>query len=60
LKPGETVPHILKIREWYGVLAPGRYDVRAEYEVSPGSNLDREFGLTPMTFDYQVAQIVVE
>lgn len=60
LGPQDHLIHTLPLRSWYGDLAPGRYEVRAEYRVPEGSDLVTEYGLTPVTFDGVVAYLQIE
>lgn len=56
LKQGESVS--LRYMLPYTEVKPGKYDFRLKYELSPGSFLDTEFGLTPMKFEQTMILVV--
>lgn len=59
LRPGESVLLTEKLRDRYGNLEPGRYELRVHYELAEGSVPHLQFGLTPLKIDRKVALLQV-
>ena len=60
LKPGESIVCTILLREYYGDLKPGRYELKVSYEIPENSNLSSKYGLTPMSFEYKMYNQVTE
>ncbi len=52
LEAGESVRHIFRLGSWYlrKQLSPGRYELRASYDIPEDSGLIKGYGLTPARF----------
>jgi acetylornithine deacetylase len=58
LKPGEAAEGECSF-ERYGRMKPGRYEVRATYEVAETHSDVRDFGLTPLSFTQTVMMLYI-
>jgi len=59
LKPDENMEGEL-ILAHYGRLKPGRYEIRAKYDVAKNRFISIEFGMTPLQFERTVMILYVE
>ena len=56
LAPGARITHIIDIEQYYGTLKPGKYEVRALYNI-PGTN---QYGISAVQLDKAVLHFVIE